>query len=434
MAKYAKSQGLKIFFITWFGQIISLIGSELSGFSLALWVYQQTQAATQLVLVSFFASLSSVFISPIAGALVDRWERRWIMILSDSLGALTTLSIALVIDTHTLKIWHIYLATFIISTCGTFTYLAYSASITLLVPKHHLSRASGMVHMGEASAIMIGPMLAGVMVLKLGIHGVLLVDLTTFIFALATLSRVHFPKPATTTKSDLVKESLIRDAFYGFSYIRRYPSLLGLLLFFTINNFFSEIAKVLITPMLLSFASSADLGFTQSFCGIGMLLGSIVMSIWGGPTQRIYGVFCFTILQGLCILSSGLRPFVPLIAVAFFSHFFCFPIIAGCSQVIWQSKVSPEIQGRVFAARRMISWSSLPLAYLLAGPIADYVFEPLLATNGPLVNSVGIVIGVGKGRGIGLLFVVLGIFTVLVVVGGYFYPALREVETELPDV
>ena len=130
----------------------------------------------------------------------------------------------------------------------------------------------------------------------------------------------------------------------------------------------------------------------------------------------------------------GLRPSIPLIAVAAFGVFFSVPIITACSQAIWQSKVSPEIQGRVFAVRRMIAWSSFPLAYLLAGPLADYVFEPLLAKKGLLANSVGRIVGVGSGRGIGLLFIVLGIITVLVTICGYLYKPLRSVEKEMPEL
>jgi DHA3 family macrolide efflux protein-like MFS transporter len=157
------------------------------------------------------------------------------------------------------------------------------------------------------------------------------------------------------------------------------------------------------------------------------------MSVWGGPKQRILGILGFGLLQGIVVFVGGLRSSAFLIAAAAFVFLFNTPIIFGCSQVIWQRKVAPEIQGRVFALRRMIAMSSSPLASLVAGPLADYLFEPLLVVGGPLTGTIGKLIGVGPGRGIGLLFIVMGILTMLTAAVGYLYPRLRMVEEELPD-
>jgi hypothetical protein len=191
---------------------------------------------------------------------------------------------------------------------------------------------------------------------------------------------------------------------------------------------------VISTPLVLTFASAAALGTVLTVSGSGMLLGSFVMSIWGGPRRRVKGVLGFMFASGVCVMLAGLRPSVSLLALAGFCYFFSFPILNGCSQAIWQSKVAPCVQGRVFAIRRMIAWSTLPVAYLLAGPLADHIFEPLLAADGSrLAASAGRVIGVGPGRGIGLMFVLMGLMTMLLAVCGYLYPRLRLVENELPD-
>ena len=158
------------------------------------------------------------------------------------------------------------------------------------------------------------------------------------------------------------------------------------------------------------------------------------MSAWGGPKPRVYGILGFSVLQGVVLFAAGLPPQVVILAAAAFLYFFSLPIINGSSQAIWQSKVAPDVQGRVFAVRRMIAWSSLPLAYLAAGPLADRVFEPLMAVGGPLAGSVGRFVGVGPGRGIGLLYIVLGTVSLLATVVGFLYPRLRRVEVELPDV
>lgn len=152
---------------------------------------------------------------------------------------------------------------------------------------------------------------------------------------------------------------------------------------FAVNNFLKGFVLVLGPLLILSFTTIGMLATLLCCCGGGTLAGSLVMSAWGGPKRRVYSVLGFYLLIGVCVMLIGIRPWIPLIGVAMFFLSFSLPLIIGSSQVIWQSKVAPEVQGRVFATRRMIAWSTLPLAYLLAGPLADRVFEPLLAQGGP---------------------------------------------------
>jgi hypothetical protein len=158
------------------------------------------------------------------------------------------------------------------------------------------------------------------------------------------------------------------------------------------------------------------------------------MSIWGGPKKRIHGILGFSLFSGAMVALGGLRPNVLLLGIVFFAVLFTIPIMNGCSQAIWQVKTAPDVQGRVFAVRRMIAMSVTPLSCIAAGPLADRVFEPLMAVNGPLADSIGRIIGVGPGRGIGLLFIIVGVLTVLITLVSYMYQPLRLVEDELPDV
>jgi DHA3 family macrolide efflux protein-like MFS transporter len=189
----------------------------------------------------------------------------------------------------------------------------------------------------------------------------------------------------------------------------------------------------LIEPMILGFTSADVLGIIISVAGGGMLVGSLVMGAWGGPKRRIGGVLYFELLSGLCFLLIGLRPSAWPIAIGAFGAHLTIAIVYGSNQAIWQSKVPPDVQGRVFATQQMIARSSTPLAYLVAGPLADKLFEPLLAVDGPLAGSIGGIIGIGPGRGVGLLFIVMGILKIAVTLGGYLYPRIRLVEDELPD-
>jgi DHA3 family macrolide efflux protein-like MFS transporter len=375
-----------------------------------------------------------IVMSPFAGALVDRWDRRKAMILSDSGAAVSTLVIAVLLATNRLEIYHIYITMAVSSTFSSFQWPAYSAATTLLVPKKHLGRAAGMVQTAEAVAQIVSPAFAGILLVTVKIWGVIFIDFATFLFALSTLLMVKFPRPEVTVEGTAGKGSLLREAGFGWHYITARRGLFSLLIFFAVTNFVFGFANILYVPLLLSFTSPVVLGSLSSIGGVGMLAGGILMSIWGGPKKRIHGILGFSLLSGAMVALGGLRPNVLLLGVVFFTVLFTIPIMNGCSQAIWQVKTAPDVQGRVFAVRRMIAMSVTPLSCIAAGPLADRVFEPLMAVNGPLADSIGEIIGVGPGRGIGLLFIIVGVLTVLITLVSYMYQPLRLVEDELPDV
>ncbi len=424
---------MRTFIIIWFSQLVSLIGSGLTNFALGIWVYQHTGSATQFALISLFTVLPSILISPLVGALVDRWNRRWAMLLGDAGAGMSTLAIALLLFAGRLEVWHIYLCVAVSSIFSTFQWLAYATTITLLVPKQHLGRASGMMQMAGAASRLISPMLAGALVVAIQIQGIILIDCVTFLFAVTAQLFVRFPKPKILVEDKVEKGLLLHEVVYGWTYIATRPSLFGLLIFFSASNFLTGVVSVLFKPLVLTFTSVTVLGTVLSIGGSGMLLGGLMMSVWGGLKHRIYSILSFTLLNGLCVLLAGFKPSVAVFCVAIFIYFFGVAIINASTQAIWQSKVAPTLQGRVFAMRNMFTLVSLPLAYLIAGPLADQVFEPLLAVGGPLAGSIGQIIGVGQGHGIALLFVVLGILTMLVAFGGYLYLPLRLLEEKLPD-
>lgn len=429
-----KTQSIRVFVIIWFGQLFSLVGTGLSGFALGIWVYQLTGSVTQFSLILLFTTLPGIIILPLAGALVDRWDRRWTMILSDSVAGLSTLIVALLLFVDNLEVWHIYIATTISSTFNAFQWPAYTALTTQLVPNNYLGRASGMVQFAQAAAQLIAPMLGGILIAFIDIESVLFIDVGTFLFALITLLMVRTPRIEAGTSRQSKENTLLKDILYGWQYLLARTGLLALLLFFAMSNFVNGIVQALLTPLLLSFTSVTILGIVLSIAGSGMLVGSLTMAFWGGPQQRMRGILGFTFLRGLCLVIGGLHPSIMLITVSAFMFMFCLPIGMGCSQAIWQTKVAPEVQGRVFAMRAMIAWSSQPLAFVVAGPLADRLFEPLLMPNGLLVATIGRIIGTGEGRGIALLFILAGCFMMTASVCAYLSPRLRYVETELPDI
>ena len=187
-------------------------------------------------------------------------------------------------------------------------------------------------------------------------------------------------------------------------------------------------------PLLFEIAEPDKVGQAIFIMALGMVLGLALMTIWGGPRRRMYGILLPGILAGIALSLLGLRPSLEVMIVGGFLYFFTLPIIEGCDQVIWQTKVAEEMQGRVFALNGMIATMLNPLALIMAGPLSDYVFEPLLQPDGMLASSVGSIVGVGDGRGIGLFIVLIGLMSSALSATMWFNRSLRTLEDTLPDI
>ena len=432
-----------VFNAIWFGEMISIIGSGLTGFALRVWAYEQTASVTQFALITFFYGLPGILISPFAGVLVDRWDRRKTMILSDLGAALSTLAILLLVLNDQLQTWHIYIAVAAISLFGAIQEPASQATVALLVPKERLGRANGMMQIGPAMSRIVAPFLAGLLVVTIGLRGIAQIDLATFLFAVIVLFVVRIPNPAREAATEKAAElarvgrsrwaTYIEEAKEGWRYIRERVGMYYLLLLAIVLNFTQGMVVVLIAPIVLGFANAQTLGWVFAVSGVGALLGAITMSLWGGPERKMNGFLIFGFLRSVLLLLGGLQPNAWLIAIAAAFYLF-FSQIAGASlMTIWQKKVPINIQGRVFATLRLTAALFFPLGQILAGPLSDYVFQPLLDVDGVLANSVGQLIGVGNGRGIGFLMIVTGIINLIIMIFAYAHPRTRLVEDEIPD-
>ena len=429
----SRSKSMMVFIVVWAGQLVSTLGSGLTSFALGVWVYEATGSATLFAINMVVWILPNILLSPVAGVISDRWDRRRVMLLSDTGAGLSSLFVVAMLLAGELDVWHVYVASFFNSAFSVFQWPAYSAATSQLVLKEHLGRAGGMTQIGEAISRLAAPALAGALFVNVGLRAVLLIDVVTYLVALATLIAVRFPRPNATREGQAGKGSFWKEAVYGWKYIRERPGLLGLLIVFACLNFLLGVIYPLLTPMLLDMTSPDVVGIVDSIGGLGMLVGTLVMSAWGGPKRRIFGIFGAEVLAGLSALLMGLRPSIPLIAVAGFGVMFGMPVSNGCSQAIWQTKVAPDVQGRVFSIRSMIAFSIEPVAYLVAGPLAEQICEPWMAEGGRMAAVFGPLIGVGPGRGIGLLFVAAGVLYVVCVSAILIHPRIRRVEFELPD-
>lgn len=426
---------MRPFFTIWLGQLVSLIGSGLTGFALSVWIFDQTGRATPFALTVLFANLPRILLSPVAGPLVDRWNRRRVMVAADSGSALVTVMALLLLGSGQLAVWHIYLIASLNALFGAFQEPAYTASVTMLVPRDSLARANGLIQMSQALEMLVTPLLAGVLFTVIGLRGIFAVDFITYFFAIGALLVVPIPQPRRTDSGEEAGGNrLWQEAVFGWRYLRLRPGLFGLLLYFALVNFFLNFAMVLSGPLVLSFGTASTLGTVQAVGGVGMLAGSLLVSAWGGPKGRIRGLITTIMLGALGVFMAGTVRSALVVGAGFFLLLFNVAIGSTLSQAIFQSKVAPAVQGRVFATRTMISRSIMPLAFLLAGPLADRVFEPLLREGGTLAGTaVGAFLGSGPGRGIGLLFMLSGLILLCVSVAAAAYPRIRNLEAELPD-
>lgn len=437
MATFTKRPtGMTAFTIVWLGQIVSVLATNMTQFALTIWVFEKTGSATALGLMNVFFITPFLIVSPFAGVMVDRHNRRLMMMLSDLGAGLATVAILVLQAMGVLQVWHLYITASITGVFQAFQWPAYSAAISTMVSKEHYGRANGMMSLVEAGPAVASPLLAGALLPVIGLTGVMLVDVITFVFAIGALLVVHVPQPQTTEAGRQGQGGILKESVYGFKYIFARPGLLGLQLVFLVGNLMAGIGFTVLAPMILARTNSDELTFggVQSAGAIGGVVGGVVMSAWGGPKRRVHGVLMGWAVTGLLSQTLvGLGRGFPIWAVAMFVGGFFIPIINGSNQAIWQAKVAPEVQGRVFASRRLIAWITQPLSPLIAGPLADFVLEPAMRDGGNLTGTFGWLVGTGPGAGMALLMVITGVFATAVGSGAYLFPAVRDAENILPD-
>ncbi|MBV6391601.1 MAG: hypothetical protein KPEEDBHJ_00813 [Anaerolineales bacterium] len=423
------------FTIVWLGQIVSVLASAMSQFGLTIWMFQKTESATALGLMQVFFITPFLIISPIAGVMVDRHNRKMMMMVSD-LGAGIATTLILVFQwMGVLEFWHLYFASVIYGLGMAFQWPAYSAAITSMVSKEQYGRANGMMSLIEAGPQVVAPLLAGALLPVIELTGILIVDVATFLLAIGALLIVHIPQPARTEEGAQGQGSVLQEAAYGFKYIFARPSLLGLQMIFFFGNLFMGILFTLVAPMILSRTDNNSLmfGSVQTAGAVAGVAGGIIMSAWGGFKRRVHGVLLGWMFSGVGGAIIGLMGGLPVWIVGIMITSIVSPLVNASNQAIWQAKVAPDVQGRVFSARRLIAWFTNPIAPIIAGTLADYVFEPQMRATTALSQIFGGLVGAGPGAGMGLIIFAAGTLTILAGAAGYFIPVIHNAETILPD-
>lgn len=372
------------FFTIWVGQQVSLAGSMLAGFALVWWITQSTGSATILATASLVQMLPAIVVGPFAGALVDRWNRRLVMIVADTIIALLSAWLAYLFWAGALQIGHVYLIMAARSLGGAFHWPAMAASTSLMVPDEQLARVAGLNQTMHGVLNIISPPLGALLLSLLPLHGIMAIDVGTAALAVLPLLVLSIPQPvrravaaATPGQEQTAKPSLWTDLREGLQYVWAWKGLRVILVMAMVINFSFNPAASLV-PILVTKhfgAGAAQLAGLNSSWGIGVVLGGLLLSTWGGFKRRIVTSMVGLVGMGLGALLIGFTPasafWLALGAMALTGVMN--PIANGPMNAIFQSVVAPEMQGRVFSLINSGCSAAAPLGMAIAGPVADAV-------------------------------------------------------------
>ncbi|HZM75594.1 MAG TPA: amino acid adenylation domain-containing protein [Candidatus Limnocylindrales bacterium] len=412
------------------GQLVSILGTTLIDFALPMWVLITTGSLLNFALLAVAGLVPGLLVLPFAGAIVDRHSRRAVMLAGDVAAGGTQVMLGILFWTGALEVWHIYPLISCLSVALTFQRLAYGSAVPQLVPKQYLGHANGVVQMvGGVAAIMM-PLLSVGLLASVGLGGIIAFDIVSYAFAIAVVAFVRFPATMAWRR----RESLAAEVKEGLRYSWGQKHFRAMLAFFMALNVPLSPLFMMLTPLVLAFAGLDQVAAVAVAGGAGAFAGGLVMSIWGGPRhRRLHGVLMCTLVFAAFTVLIGLRPNLWLIGVGSFGISMWLVLLNGVYATIVQVKVPQRFHGRVFAINTVIAWSTLPIGWTLVGPAGSRLLEPLMAPDGALAGIFGPALGVGQGRGIGLMYVILGAAIALVVVISRRHRLIARFDDEVPD-
>lgn len=414
---YKTIQELKNFLILWATQAFSSLGSSMTNFALVIWSYQEKGSALTTALLSVCSYAPYVVMSIFAGAFTDRWNKKWMMLISDSVAALCTVAVLILLSAGRLEIWHLYCLNALNGLMNTIQQPAADVTISLLTPKKHYQKVSGLRSFSNSLVSILTPVLATALLSFTSIQAVIYFDL--FTFAAAFLSLLFLVKIPEASKGGAPEESIWTSAKGGLRYLREHRGVLDLILFLAAINLTASIYNAAFPAMLLSRDGGGEtaLGIVNTVTGLAMLTGSLIASALPAPKSRVR-VICNTLLISMStenfILAFGRS--VPVWCLGAILGWINIPVMNANMDVLFRSYIPVSMQGRVYAARNTLQFFTIPVGYFLGGILVDRVFEPFLANQRP-GGILTALFGTGKGSGAALLFFLLGflgMFTCLI--------------------
>ena len=409
---------MKTFMVIWFGQFISMLGSALSAFGLGIWIFQKTGSAASFAMSAVCTVLPALLFAPFAGSIADRKKRKAIILLTDSIDAFLKILIVTLLIFNKLELWMVYPLVFISGTLGTFQNPAFGASIPMLVPTDKLTRANGLLQFSSAIQNLLAPVIAGFLYPLIELKGLFIIDFVSFFFALASIAFIKIPQPLIEKTKDSLVLAALKDLKYAWKYLIQKEGLMQLIVFFAFLNFIANLSMILLGPLMMSVYNSQAYGNVQAGIGLAMLLGGLCSSLIPDTKNKIKRILLILSLCSIGPIISGTTLNRIIITGGFFIFMFPVPYVKPLLMSIFQIKIERNVLGRVGALMTAILAAITPIAYLCAGPLADYVFEPLM-------NE--------KGRGIGLIFIISGILLIISCLLMRLNKTVTSIEKRLPD-
>lgn len=402
-----KVSSFSTFLVLWSGQFFSMTGSGLTFFALGIYVYQQTYSVTSFTMLLLCIFLPSILIKPFGGVLADRLDRRLLMFFGDMGAGLGTAFIFTCMYFNQPGVWFIYFGVAIGSICGAFQEPAYKATVTDLLSKDEYDKASGLMQLASSSQYLISPFIAGLLLSAFSIQVIFVLDIVSFLFAVGTILWVR--KRIGKDSVERATGTMLTEFREGCVELRQQKGVTWLVGITMLILFFVGLLQSLLVPMLLSLTEVSTTGIIQSITAMGMLVGSFFIGIFGTKKKYTEILSVSLFFTGLFFSLIGASTSLIFIAIAGFLFFSTLPFVNTSIEVLIRSNIANEKQGRIWALISTITYFGSVIAFLVAGVLADVVFNPLLTPSGPLSSSLGEIIGTGDTRGIGLMFVISGI-------------------------
>ncbi len=403
----------KSFYLLWLSDFIASIGHGISSFALSVYVFHLTNLATSVSMVMLAAFLPSLLLTPFAGVLADRYDRRLLLILGDGISGLSIFIMFLLYRLANLTLWHIYVCVAFSSIFTSLIQPAMRATVTDLVPPENFTKAASLFQLSQGGKFLISPFISGLLMKYYNLSIPLLIDVLTIVFTILAVCiiRKQIGKPET---KKIVTKKLKEDFMEGWTFVKDNQGILVLMLLVTGITFYLGFLQTLFTPMMLSIADEKTLGMVQSIAATGILISSVLLNMFHRVRNHLKMLSLALTLTGTLIILLGLTTNIMTILIIVFLFFCSLPPANASIEVLMRSAIPNETQGRVWGILSTISQTGYLLAYAVAGPLADLV-NPLFVANGKLSETIlGSIIGVGPGRGIGLLFVISGIFILII--------------------
>lgn len=422
----------KGFFVLWLTQSISSLGTSMTSYALILWSYRQLGTASSIAYLSAFTLLPSIFFSFIAGTIADRWNKKLVMAIGDSVAALGTIAVMALHLTGRLMPWHLYLINFTLSCMNAFQNPAANVVITLLTPKKHFARANGLFAISGSISGLITPMVTTVIFAAGGLTPVLLIDLGTFAVAVSALFFVI--KVPEIPRAERKDESILKSCLFGVQYLMRNRAMLNMIFLFMWLNLFAHIGVMGIAPALIlarTGGNEAALGMYKTAAGIGALIGGTLMALWRPAKSRSKTILLSCLV--MCFLVDFPLAFGRTLSIwatgALVGNIFM-PILNANLTACMRVKVPVELQGRVFSARDTIQLWTMPVGLFLGGALADRVFEPLMAQATRLQGTLAAIVGAGPGSGMAVQILLTVSATIIITVYALFDKRYRTLDDD----